>query len=293
MSHHHHHHHAASNIKVVFFLNLSFTLLEIVGGIWTNSVAILSDAVHDLGDSVALGLSWYFANVSQKKRDSHFSYGYKRFSLLGALISSFILLVGSTLILFEAIPRLIHPETVHVNGMILLAILGVLVNGAAVLKLRRGETQNERVVRLHLLEDVFGWFAVLIAGIVMLFVNLPVLDPILSVGITLYILWHVFKNLRETVNVFLQAIPSNMNVEQLEAMLIEKLPIQSIHDWHLWTMDGEYHVLSCHVVVADNLPSKDIIDLKTQIRELLKQYNIQHLTIEVEYENECCELVNC
>ncbi len=293
MSHHHHHHHAASNIKVVFFLNLSFTLLEIVGGIWTNSVAILSDAVHDLGDSVALGLSWYFANVSQKKRDSHFSYGYKRFSLLGALISGFILLVGSTLILFEAIPRLIHPETVHVNGMILLAILGVLVNGAAVLKLRRGETQNERVVRLHLLEDVFGWFAVLIAGIVMLFVNLPVLDPILSVGITLYILWHVFKNLRETVNVFLQAIPANMNVAQLEAMLIEKLPIQSIHDWHLWTMDGEYHVLSCHVVVADNLPSKDIIDLKTQIRELLKQYNIQHLTIEVEYENECCELVNC
>jgi cobalt-zinc-cadmium efflux system protein len=290
---HHHHHHAASNIKVAFFLNLSFTLLEIVGGIWTNSVAILSDAVHDLGDSVALGLSWYFANVSQKKRDSHFSYGYKRFSLLGALISSFILLVGSTLILFEAIPRLIHPETVHVNGMILLAILGVLVNGAAVLKLRRGETQNERVVRLHLLEDVFGWFAVLIAGIVMLFVNLPVLDPILSVGITLYILWQVFKNLRETVNVFLQAIPSNMNVEQLEAMLIEKLPIQSIHDWHLWTMDGEYHVLSCHVVVADNLPSKDIIDLKTQIRTLLKQYNIQHLTIEVEYENECCELVNC
>ncbi len=293
MSHHHHHHHAASNIKVVFFLNLSFTLLEIVGGIWTNSVAILSDAVHDLGDSVALGLSWYFANVSQKKRDSHFSYGYKRFSLLGALISSFILLVGSTLILFEAIPRLIHPETVHVNGMILLAILGVLVNGAAVLKLRRGETQNERVVRLHLLEDVFGWFAVLIAGIVMLFVNLPVLDPILSVGITLYILWQVFKNLRETVNVFLQAIPANMNMAQLEAILIEKLPIQSIHDWHLWTMDGEYHVLSCHVVVADNLPSKDIIDLKTQIRTLLKQYNIQHLTIEVEYENECCELVNC
>ncbi|HID99796.1 MAG TPA: cation transporter [Thiotrichaceae bacterium] len=290
---HHHHHHAASNIKVVFFLNLSFTLLEIVGGIWTNSVAILSDAVHDLGDSVALGLSWYFANVSQKRRDGQFSYGYKRFSLLGALISSFILLVGSTLILFEAIPRLIHPEAVHVNGMILLAILGVLVNGAAVLKLRRGETQNERVVRLHLLEDVFGWFAVLIAGIVMLFVNLPVLDPILSVGITLYILWQVFKNLRETVNVFLQAIPSNMNAEQLEAMLIEKLPIQSIHDWHLWTMDGEYHVLSCHVVVADNLPSKDIIDLKTQIRTLLKQYNIQHLTIEVEYENECCELVNC
>jgi cobalt-zinc-cadmium efflux system protein len=290
---HHHHHHAAGNIKIVFFLNLSFTLLEIVGGLWTNSIAILSDALHDLGDSVALGLSWYLANVSQKKRDDKFSYGYKRFSLLGALISSLILLVGSTIILFEAIPRLFHPENVHVEGMIFLAILGVAVNGAAVLRLRSGSTQNERVVMLHLLEDALGWIAVLIVAVVMLFVNLPVLDPILSVAITFYILWNVFKNLRETVNVFLQSIPSNMDTAQLETILIEKLPIISIHDWHLWTMDGEYHVLSFHVVVADKLPSDEIVRLKKQIRDTLKQHNIQHTTIEIEYENEFCGLVDC
>ncbi len=134
-----HHHHTTNNIKIAFLLNLSFTLLEIIGGLWTNSVAILSDALHDLGDTVALGLSWHLANVSQKKRDSQFSYGYKRFSLIGALISSIILLLGSVIILSEAIPRLFHPENVYVEGMILFAIFGVLVNGVAALRLRGGQ----------------------------------------------------------------------------------------------------------------------------------------------------------
>jgi cobalt-zinc-cadmium efflux system protein len=289
----HHHHHSTRNIKIAFFLNFSFTLLEIVGGLWTNSVAILSDALHDLGDSVALGLSWYLANVSQKKRDNTFSYGYKRFSLIAALISSIILLLGSVIILFEAIPRILHPENVHVEGMIFLAVLGVVVNTLAVLRLRGGKTQNERVVMLHLLEDVLGWIAVLVVGVIMLFVNWPVLDPILSIAITLYILWNVFKNLRETVNVFLQATPLDINTVQLETILIEKLPIHSIHDWHLWTMDGEYNVLSFHVVVTDLLSSKDIISLKKHIREILKQHNIQHTTIEIEYQHEICELINC
>ena len=290
---HHHHHHTTNNIKIAFLLNFSFTLLEIIGGLWTNSVAILSDALHDLGDTVALGLSWYLANVSQKKRDNQFSYGYKRFSLIGALISSIILLLGSVIILSEAIPRLFHPEKVYVEGMVLFAIIGVLVNGGAALRLRGGKTQNERVVMLHMLEDALGWVAVLVASVVMLFVNLPVLDPILSVAITLYILWNVFKNLRETVNVFLQAIPSNINIGQLEAKLLKELPIRSIHDWHLWTMDGEYHVVSFHIVVANNLLAENIIKLKQQAREFLKQHNIQHLTIEIEYEQEFCELVNC
>jgi len=134
---------------------------------------------------------------------------------------------------------------------------------------------------------------VLVASVVMLFVDLPVLDPILSIAITLYILWNVFKNLRETVNVFLQAIPSNINIKQLEAKLLKELPIRSIQDWHLWTMDGEYHVVSFHIVVANNLLAEDIIKLKQQIRELIKQQHIQHLTIEIEYEQELCELVNC
>jgi cobalt-zinc-cadmium efflux system protein len=279
---------AISNIKVAFFLNLSFTLLEIVGGLWTNSMAILSDALHDFGDSITLGLSWYLAKVSQKQSDEQFSYGYQRFSLLGALISSLILICGSILILFNAIPRLLHPELVQVEGMLLLALLGVLVNGAAALRLRSGKTQNERVVMLHLLEDVLGWIAVLLVSLVMLFVDLPILDPLLSVMITLYILVNVFKNLRETAQVFLQAKPSHINTQELEARLTETLPICSIHDLHLWTMDGEYHVLTCHVVIEDNLPTLEMMAIKRQLRELLKQQGIQHSTIEIEYQNEFC-----
>jgi cobalt-zinc-cadmium efflux system protein len=286
-------HQSTDNIKIAFLLNFFFTIIEVVGGLWTNSVAILADALHDLGDTVALGLSWYFAKISQKKRDNQFSYGYKRFSLLGALISSLILVVGSTLILVEVIPRLINPANVKVEGMMLLAILGVITNGAAALRLQQGQTQNERIVMLHLLEDVLGWVAVLITSLVMLVVKLPVLDPILSMLITSYILWNVVKNLRETVNVFLQAIPSTLNKQQLEAALMEQLPIYSIHDWHLWSMDGEYHVVSCHVVVAPHLSVAEIITIKKQVRKILNQYNIQHLTIEIEYEHEVCELENC
>lgn len=286
------HHHAVKNIKIAFFLNFAFTLLEIGGGLWTNSVAILADALHDLGDSVALGLSWYLAKVSQKKPDDQFSYGYQRFSLLGALISSLILLVGSIGILFEAIPRILSPETPHLGGMIVLAMLGVVVNGIAVLRLQSGKTHNEQVVKLHLLEDVLGWIAVLVVSVVMLFVDLPVLDPVLSVIITCYILWGVVRNSHETIKVFLQAIPSNIDTQQLETLLTAELPIRSIHDWHLWTMDGEYHVLSFHIVIADHLSSKEIILLKKRVREILKQRHIWHSTIEIEYENEFCELGN-
>lgn len=278
------------NIKIAFFLNLLFTLLEIIGGLWTNSVAILSDALHDLGDSIALGSSWYLAKISEKSRDNKFSYGYRRFSLLSAFINALILLVGSIFILQEAIPRLIYPEPVRAEGMILLAIIGVILNGAAVLKLYRGKTQNEKVVALHLLEDVLGWIAVLIASIIMLFFNIPILDPILSVGITIFISWHVISSLWETSHIFLQAIPGDIKTEQLAEKLTEALPIHSIHDLCVWTMDGEYHVLSLHIVVKDNTSSAQLAEIKKEIRNILKKYNIYHSTVEIEYESEYCEL---
>lgn len=282
-----------SNLKTAFFLNFAFTLLEIAGGLWTNSVAILSDALHDLGDTVALGASWYLAKVSQKQRDDKFSYGYKRFSLLGALISSLILLGGSGIILVEAVPRLVNPQAVYVPGMIALAIVGILVNGFAVLKLQGAHTHNERIVALHLLEDTLGWVVVLIASVTMLVVNIPILDPILSIAITLYILWQVVKNLRETIAVFLQAIPTDIDTQQLEKILVEKYPVHSIHDLHIWTLDGAYNVLSLHIVVTKNLSVEDTMFLKKQVRQTLHEYGIQHVTIEIEYPEENCELVDC
>ncbi|WP_276497341.1 cation diffusion facilitator family transporter [Pontibacter litorisediminis] len=284
----HHHHHGGSNIKVAFFLNLGFTILEIVGGLWINSVAILSDALHDLGDSLSLGLAWYFENVAKRGRNQKYTFGYKRFSLLGAVINSVVLLVGSFFILSEAVPRIWDPQEVHAPGMIGFAILGVLVNGAAVLRLKGGQSLNERVVRLHLMEDVLGWLAVLVGGIILYFFDLPWIDPLLSVVITLYVLYNVVRNLRETMNILLQASPTHINPGEVEARLQEMPEIASVHDLHIWTLDGTYNVLTMHAVSTAELPPPQAEELKRKVRTALADMDIQHVTVELERPGEEC-----
>ncbi len=293
-SHHSHHHHdASSNIKVAFFLNLGFTIIEIIGGLYTNSLAIMSDALHDLGDSLSLGLAWYFEKLSHKKRDHKFSYGYKRFSLLGAIINSIILIVGSIFIINAAIPRIISPEETNAQGMIILAIFGIIVNGAAVLRLKKGETLNEKVVSMHLLEDVLGWVAVLIAGVVMLFADVPILDPILSVMIGLYILFNVFKNLKESLKIILQGTPETIDLQKIENKIASLNNVLEIHDTHLWSMDGQYNVLTIHVVIEGNESLIKLAQIKTRIKQVLKGEHINHATIEFETKDEHCELEEC
>lgn len=290
---HDHHHHAVSNIKVAFFLNLSFTIIEIIGGIYTNSLAILSDAVHDLGDSLSLGLSWYFEKLSKKGRSKTFSYGYKRFSLLGAIINSIVLTVGSIFILSMAIPQLINPEDTDAHGMLLLAILGILVNGAAVFKMRKGDSLNEKVVSLHLLEDVLGWVAVLIGSIVMMYTDAPIIDPLLSVLISLYVLYNVYKNLRKSLLVVLQGIPDEVSIDAIREKLKEIKAITSIHDCHVWSMDGKYNILTIHFVLDRDCKLSEQAELKGQIRKILKSESINHITIEFENQEENCELEDC
>jgi cobalt-zinc-cadmium efflux system protein len=283
------HHHETGNIKIAFFLNLAFTIIEIIGGFWTNSMAILSDALHDLGDSLSLGVSWYLQNYSKKGPDYKFSFGYSRFSLLGALINSIVLLGGSVLILSRAIPRIFNPEPVNAKGMIAFAVLGIFINGAAVLRLRKGKSLNEKVVTWHLLEDVLGWVVVLIGSIILNFKDLPIIDPLLSIGITIYILYNVVKNLKKVMNVFLQGVPEDISIEEIEKLVEEKTEALSVHHTHIWTIEGERNMLSTHVKIPDNYNSQDIINLKKNIRKLLKEKNIEHVTIEMEYETEECE----
>lgn len=291
MSHNHAHHHSTGNIKVAFFLNLFFTIIEIIGGIYTNSLAILSDALHDLGDSLSLGLSWYFQKLSNKKATKKYSYGYRRFSLLGAIINSIILVVGSIFIIKEAIPSLLDPQQADAKGMMWLAILGVIVNGAAVLKLKQGTSLNERVVSLHLLEDVLGWAAVLIASIVMQFWNIPILDPILSLLIALFILFNVYKNIKDTLRILLQGIPKEISVEKIQKKLLHFPEISEIHDCHVWSLDGEYNLATLHVSLKDtSLLNDGSHEIKRKIRKLLHDdFEIEHVTLELESTNENCE----
>ena len=276
------------NIKTAFFLNLSFTIIEIIGGIVTNSVAILSDAVHDLGDSFTLGLSWYFQKLSKKPRSNVFTYGYKRFSLLGAIINSLILLVGSVVILLHAIPRLLQPQKPDVTGMILLAIIGVFINGLAVLRLRKGSSINERVVSLHLMEDVLGWIAVLVGAVIMYFIDAPIIDPILSIGITLYIFFNVFRNMRESLRIILQGSPVKISIDEVKKVLLSLTYVDSIHDLHVWSVDGEFNILTIHIVLNKDFTIFYLQELKKDIRRSMLNLGVQHCTIEFELINEEC-----
>lgn len=292
LNHNHRHgaHHETKNIKVAFFLNLFFTIIEIIGGILTNSIAILSDALHDLGDSFSLGMSWYFQNLSNKKPNDKFTYGYSRFSLLGALLNSVILLIGSIFIIYNAIPRILEPETVDETGMMYLAILGIIVNGAAVIRLKKGTSLNERVVSLHLLEDVLGWVVVLIASIVMHFVEVPWLDPVLSLGIAGFILFNVYRNLKSSLQVVLQASPIEGKTEELHREIEQLLDGGEIRDFHLWSLDGEYHICTIHLKLFHPVSADEQEVLKSKIKGILEKEHIVHTTVEFQLGEEGCVL---
>ena len=288
-SHNHSHVDSSSNrIGWAFFLNLGFTILEFIGGILTNSTAIMADAVHDLGDSVSIGLAWLLNYLSNKKSDDQFSYGYRRFSLLGALINAMILIAGSIWVLSEAIPRLKDPQMPVTEGMFALAIFGILVNGFAAYKLSHGTTLNERILNWHLLEDVLGWVAVLIVSIVLMFVDWPILDPILSIAFTLFILFNVAKNLLVTLRLFFQATPDDVIREEILNQFMNISQVNNVHHLHFWSLDGEHHVLTAHLILNQSLATKNLIKIKKHVAQILSNYELAHTTIEFEFPDENC-----
>lgn len=290
-SHDHNHNHSTGNIMVAFWLNTGFALLELVGGFYTNSVAIMSDALHDFGDSLSLGLAYYLQKKSEKRKDHFYTYGYKRFSLLGAFITSIVLTIGSVFIISEAIQRFSNPQQPDTKGMLVLAVIGIAVNGAAMFRLKKGNTLSERAVSLHFLEDVLGWFAVLVGAIVMSFVEVPILDPILSIGIALFILFNVYKNIRSVLKIILQAVPENLSEIELKKQIAEFTEINEIHDIHSWSMDGIYNVVTFHAVITENKKQSELEDIKGRIKSKLRLSNISHVTIEFEIKK--CDTDEC
>ncbi|GAC29801.1 cation diffusion facilitator family transporter [Brumicola pallidula] len=279
---------ASKRIGWAFFLNVVFTIIEFIGGWLTNSTAIMADAVHDLGDSLSIGTAWILNKLSDKEANNTFSYGYKRFSLLGALINGLVLTVGSVWILFEAIPRLAAPEMPHAEGMLLLSIFGMAVNGFAAYKLSDGDSLNERVLNWHLLEDVLGWVAVFIVSVVLMFKPWPILDPILSIGFTLFILFNVVRNLKETLLLFLQATPDSKQVEKVRSVLLSKSEVDALHHFHIWSLDGEQNVMTAHLVLTNEATVSQIQTLKRQLQEELAVFEFVHTTIELEFADEQC-----
>jgi cobalt-zinc-cadmium efflux system protein len=293
--HHGHHHHAdLKNLGIAFFLNIAFVIIEIAGGFWTNSVAILSDALHDFGDSLTIAFAWGLQQLSVKGRDKNYSYGYKRFSVLGAIITSIVLVIGSVFIIISAVQRLQAPQEVHGLGMLLLACLGVIVNGVVMLRLRDSKSINTRAIMLHHLEDVMGWVAVLVGSLGIWLFGWHFLDPLLSIAIAAYILFNVFKNLRFSLKIFLQAIPSGIKIDKLIQAIQAHEMVVDVHDVHIWSLDGELNILTAHIVIADEKTSIEaLLPLKKELETLLKQFGIEHSTLAFETVNDDCGLTEC
>lgn len=287
--HQHDHKNSSSNrIGWAFFLNVSFTVIEFIGGWLTNSTAIMADAVHDLGDSLSIGLAWLLNRLGTKQSDGAFTYGYQRFSLLGALINGFVLIAGSLWVLSAAIPRLFEPQQPHAVGMFWLAILGVAVNGYAAFKLSHGKTLNERVLNWHLMEDVLGWVAVLIVAVTLMFVDWPILDPLLSIAFTLFILVNVVKNLIEAGSLLMQGTPSRELHSRVVEIFLGVEHVKDVHYVHLWSLDGESHVLTAHLRLDEPVDAEKQMEIKVEIATALDAFSFLHTTIEFEFPDEYC-----
>lgn len=287
-NHTHSHNNAKKNISIVFFLNAFFVIVELVGGFLTNSIAILTDALHDFGDCLSLATAWFLQKKSTQARDNKYSYGYKRFSLLGSIFLSGVLTVSSVFVLIEAAKRIATPQDVSAQGMLWMAVFGVIINGAAAFRVKRGTSLNERAVYLHIMEDVLGWVGVLVVSIVMIFVYIPALDSLLSIGISIWVLSNVYRNLRSVSKVFLQSTPDDVPLDELSSKIMNIKGIVSIHDLHLWSLDGESHVMTLHIVTDE----PDTTDIKAKVIVIANEYHIVHTTVEFENSKVIC-ITNC
>jgi cobalt-zinc-cadmium efflux system protein len=286
--HRHHHHHTSGNLAVAFWMNTGFAIIELIGGLMTNSVAIMSDALHDFGDSLALGSAWFFERKATQKRTQTYTYGYKRFSLVGVMINAVVLSVGSIFIFIEAIERLFSPMQPETTGMIYLALLGIAVNGAALLRLRTGESISEKVISLHFIEDVLGWVAVLIGSIIMKFTYAPFIDPLLSIFIAVFIVVNIYRNMKGAFQIILQGVPQDVSEDRVMTELKKFEEIESTHDLHLWTMDGNYNILTTHLVLHEPMDAVTLEKLKVNIKSRLREIHVQHATIEFEVKGMIC-----
>jgi cobalt-zinc-cadmium efflux system protein len=276
------------NILIAFILNLSFSIFEFIGGIFTGSVAILSDAVHDIGDAASIGFSYFLEKKSKKQPDEIYTYGYARFSVMGGVVTTLILLFGSCAVIYNAIIRIFNPVEINYNGMIIFAVVGVLVNFLAAYFTKDGDSINQKAVNLHMLEDVLGWVVVLVGAIIMRFTDFKIIDPIMSMGVAIFIFINAVRNLKEVLDLFLAKIPHDISVEEIREHLLKIEGVKDVHHIHIWSMDGHHNYATMHVV-----SNGDAHKIKHKIREELHEHGIGHATLELESVNEHCHEENC
>ncbi len=277
------------NILIAFLLNISFSIIELFGGLFTKSISIISDAIHDFADAISIGISYFLEKKSKHKPDNKYTYGYIRYSILGALITTSILTVGSILVIIGATNRLFNPVTLNYDGMIIISIFGIVFNFLAAYMTKDGDSLNQRSVNLHMLEDVLGWIVVFIGSILIKFTNINYIDSVMSILIACYILFHAIKNLKSVLDLFLEKTPKNIDINHLKKHLLAIKDVIDIHHIHVWSIDGVNNYATLHVVTN----SKKIDKVKLEVKEELKEHGIVHTTVEMETEDEKCNDNEC
>ena len=276
------------NILIAFILNLSFSIFELLGGLFTGSIAILTDSIHDFGDAISIGVSYFLEKKSKKKPNNKYTYGYLRYSVFGSIITTTILFVGSVLVIFESIKRILNPVEINYTGMLILAIIGVIVNIIATYTTREGDSLNQKAVNLHMLEDVLGWVVVLIGSIIMKFTSIAIIDPILSIIVAIFILFHATKYMKQILDLFLEKTPDNVDIEEIKHHLMEIKGVHGVHHIHVRSLDGYKNFATLHIIVKEYDSQ-----IKQRVKEELEEHNIGHSTIEMELVNEGCHDENC
>ncbi len=276
------------NILIAFILNLAFSIFELIGGALTNSVAIISDAIHDIGDAISIGISYFLEKKSKKQPDETYTFGYARYSVIGSVITTLILLFGSVMVICNAANRIFNPVEINYNGMIIFAVIGTVVNFGAAYFTKDGDSLNQKAVNLHMLEDVLGWVVVLIGAVVMRFTDISIIDPIMSIAVALFIFINAIKNLKRALDLFLEKTPHGISVEEIKEHVSEIEGVIDVHHIHIWSMDGHNNYASMHIVT-----DADAQKVKAEIREELKEHGIGHVTLELESSDEDCHEEHC
>ena len=276
------------NILIAFILNLSFSIFEFIGGFFTGSVAIVSDAVHDIGDAASIGISYFLERKSQRRPDDVYTYGYARYSVMGSIITTLILLAGSVMVIYNAAVKIINPTEINYNGMIVFAVVGVCVNLCAAFFTHEGDSLNQKAVNLHMLEDVLGWVVVLIGAVIMRFTDFVLIDPIMSIGVAVFILINAISNLKQAIDLFLEKTPSGIAVNEIKEHILKIDGILDVHHVHVWSMDGQTGYATMHIVT-----NADPHQIKHAVREELLEHGIGHATLELEAEDEHCHEETC
>ena len=276
------------NILIAFILNFAFSVFGFVGGIFTGSVAIVSDAIHDVGDATSIGISYFLEKKSKKKPDEKYTYGYLRYSVIGSVITTLILLVGSVIVIINAINKIMNPTEINYKGMIIFAVFGLVINFVAAFVTHGGGSLNQKAVNLHMLEDVLGWAVVLVGALIMNFTDIKIIDPLMSIGVSVFIFINAFKNLKEVLDLFLEKTPHGISIEEIKAHIFEIDGIEDVHHIHIWSMDGNSNFATMHVVT-----NSDSHIIKEKVREELTEHGISHATLELEAVGEHCHENDC